>query len=188
MTDGLMPAELPADAVEVGRVLGAWGIQGWFKVQAFSASPEALFHASRWFLLPPERGAKASFDGPVELSLARVREHGDGIVAQAHGIADRDVCDGLRGARIFIPRGSFPVLPEGEYYWVDLIGLRVVNRQGVELGTVVNLLATGPQQVLVLRGEQEGRPVERLIPFVDAYVDDVERADGRITVDWQPDY
>ena len=183
----LEPAELPPDAVEVGRVLDAWGIKGWFKIQPYSASPEALFSSKRWFLQPPERGAR-HFSGTVGLSIQQAREHADTVVASAHEVPDRTAAEQLKGARIFIARSSFPTPEEGEYYWVDLIGLAVVNREGVALGQVAELLATGPQQTLVLTYQENGKSLERLIPFVDAYVDEVDVAGKRITVDWQPDY
>ena len=188
MNPGLEPAELPADAVEVGRVLDAWGIKGWFKVLPYSASPEALFSSKRWFLQPSDRGAKTAFDGTVRLKVKEAKEHADTVVASAHDIPDRAAAERLKGARIFIARSSFPTPAEGEYYWVDLIGLAVVNREGVALGQVTDLMATGPQQVLVIGYEADGKPQERLIPFVDAYVDSVDLAGRRITVDWQPDY
>ncbi len=189
MNPGLEPATLPADAVEVGRVLDAWGVQGWLKVQPYSASPEALFSCREWFLQPPERGAKTAFEGTVRLRVRQARAHGEGLVANASDVADRNVAEGLRGARIFIARAAFPPLPEGEYYWVDLIGLAVINREGVALGEVRELMSTGPQQVLVLQQAQAGgKPIERLIPFVDAYVDAVDLAARQIVVDWQPDY
>ncbi|MDO5624570.1 MAG: ribosome maturation factor RimM [Pseudomonadota bacterium] len=182
------PAELPADAVEVGRILDAWGIKGWFKILPYSASPEALFSSRRWFLLPPERGAKAAFEGTVRLSIVQAKEHGSAVVASAREVADRNAAEGLKGARIFIARSSFPTPAEGEYYWVDLMGLAVVNREGVALGTVTDLLTTGPHQVLVMTHEDSGKPEERMVPFVDAYVDDVDLQARRITVDWQKDY
>lgn len=188
MNQPLQAAELPADAVEVGVILDAWGVKGWFKVLPYSASPEALFSSRNWFLLPAERGAKNSFDGPVRLSLIQARPHADTVVACARDVADRTAAEGLKGARIFIARADFPALPEGEYYWVDLIGLSVLNREGLALGEVVDLLSTGPNQVLVLRYTHEGKARERLIPFVDAYVDAVDLPARRITVDWQPDY
>lgn len=188
MIPGLEPAELPADAVEVGRIQGAWGIKGWIKIQPYSASPEALFSSRRWFLLPAERGAKATFDGVVRLKVKEAREHADTIVACAHDLADRDAAEALKGARIFVPRSSFPTPAEGEYYWVDLIGLAVVNREGVLLGEVTDLMATGPQQVLLVGYEEAGKPHERLIPFVGAYIDQVDLEGRRITVDWQADY
>ena len=75
-----------------------------------------------------------------------------------------------------------------EYYWVDLIGLDVVNREGVALGQVKELLSTGAQTVLVMEFEQDGKTQERMIPFVAVYVDDVDMAKRLIKVDWQPDY
>lgn len=180
-------AELPADAVEIGRIADAWGVKGWFKVLAHSASPEALFSSKRWFLQPSEKGAK-TFSGTVLLQVRQAREHSDSIVASAEGVDERDAAEALRGARIFVPRSGFPTAGEGEYYWVDLIGLDVVNREGVALGRVRDLLATGPQTVLVLAYEEDGKERERMIPFVSAFVDQVQLPERRITVDWQPDY
>lgn len=186
----LEPAQLPADAVEVGRILDAWGIQGWFKVLPYSASPEALFSSKRWFLLPPEKGPRKfeAFEGTVRLAIKEAKEHSDAVVARAEDVTDRNAAEALRGARIFVARSSFPTPGQDEYYWVDLIGLEVVNREGVALGTVRELLSTGPQTVLVLAQEEEGKSVERMIPFVSAYVDAVDLQARRITVDWQPDY
>ena len=187
MLAGLEPAELPADAIEVGRIADAWGIKGWFKVLPHSASPEALFSSKRWYLQPAERGAK-TFSGTALLRVREAKEHSDTIVACAQEVDDRDAAEALRGARIFVPRSSFPTAAEDEYYSVDLIGLAVVNREGVALGEVKELLSTGPQTVLVIGYEQEGKPQERMIPFVSAYVDGVDLPARRITVDWQPDY
>jgi 16S rRNA processing protein RimM len=187
MVPELETAELPADAVEVGRILDAWGIKGWFKVLPYSASAEALFSSRRWFLLPAEKGAR-TFTGPVKLAIKEAREHSDAVVASAQDVSDRDAAEALRGARIFVARSSFPTPDQDEYYWVDLIGLEVVNREGVALGTVRELLSTGPQTVLVIGYEQDGKPAERMIPFVSVYVDNVDLAARRITVDWQPDY
>ncbi len=199
MRPPLDTAELPADAIEVGRILDAWGIKGWFKVLPHSASPEALFSSKRWFLLPPERNAKprrpteaaadaADWTQPLLLRVREAKDHSDSVVACSEDIADRNAAESLKGARIFVPRSSFPTPEDGEYYWVDLIGLQVLNREGVVLGEVRDLMATGPQTVLVLQAQQDGKPVERMIPFVSAFVDKVDTAARCITVDWQPDY
>lgn len=183
----LETAELPADAIEVGRIGDAWGIKGWFRIQPHSADPEALFSSKRWFLEPPEKGAR-HFTGTRRLSIKEAREHSGSVVATAHDIDDRNTAEALRGARVFVPRSSFPTAAEDEYYWVDLIGLDVVNREGVALGTVRELLAGGPQTTLVLAYEHDGKTHERMIPFVSAYVDAVDLKGRRITVDWQTDY
>ncbi len=192
---GLESAELPADAVEVGRIADAWGIKGWFRVLSHSASPEALFSSKRWYLQPPDRsrmpaGTGASpFAGTVRLSIKEAKDHSGTVVASAHEVPDRTAAEALRGARIFVPRSSFPTADPDEYYWVDLIGLDVVNREGVALGRVQELLSTGPQTVLVLQETgADGKPAERMIPFVSAFVDTVDLPGRRITVDWQPDY
>ena len=105
---------------------------------------------------------------------------------------DRDIAEALKGSRIFIPRSSFPTPELDSYYWVDLLGLSVINREGIALGIVKDLMATGPQTVLVIEYLEivEGleKHQERMIPFVSHFVDDVNLAEKRITVDWQPDY
>ena len=202
MRPSLDPAALPADAVEVGRIADAWGIKGWFKVLPHSASPEALFSSKRWYLLPPEkqqtRPARAAASAtpttslpwtePWLLKVKEAKEHSDSIVACSADVTDRNGAEALKGARVFVSRSSFPTPEDGEYYWVDLMGLPVTNREGVSLGVVHDLLATGPQTVLVLHAEESGKNVERMIPFVNAFVDKVDLQARCITVDWQPDY
>jgi 16S rRNA processing protein RimM len=187
MWPGLEAAELPADAIEVGRIIDAWGLQGWFKVFPYSADPEVLFSCKRWFLLPSEKGPK-TFSGVAKLAVKEVKSHSDSVVASAREVEDRTAAEALRGARIFIARSSFPSADKDEYYWVDLIGLNVVNREGNALGVVKELLATGAQTVLLLNYEQDGMAQERMIPFVSVYVDEVDLSARRILVDWQADY
>lgn len=183
----LEAVELPADAVEVGRIADAWGIKGWFKVLPYSIDPQALFSSKRWFLQPAERGPK-NFTGTLRLAISQAKLHADTVVAIAHDVPDRDSAEELRGARVFVARSSFPSAIQDEYYWVDLIGLEVVNREGLHLGCVQELLSTGLQTVLVIAYQDEGKRLERMIPFVAVFVDEVDLATRRIYVDWQPDY
>ncbi len=187
MLPGLEAADLPADAIEVGRIADAWGIKGWFKVLPHSADPEALFSSKRWFLMPSERGAKA-FSGTVEMAVTEAKIHSGSVVASARGVDDRTAAETLRGSRIFVSRANFPAAGKDEYYWVDLIGLQVNNREGLDLGVVRELLSTGAQTVLVIEYVQDSKVHERMIPFVSVYVDDVDMAGRRILVDWQPDF
>ena len=182
----------PDDAVEVGRIGGAWGVKGWFKVQPFATDPQALFSSKRWFLRaaedsrPARPGAAAL---PALLKIVEAKEHGDGVVARAQEVADRDGAEALRGARIFVGRSSFPTAGADEYYWVDLIGLAVLNREEQLLGSVVGLLDTGAHSVLrVLPEGGKGEADERLIPFVAQYIDEVDMPARRIRVDWGLDY
>ena len=178
----------PADAIEVGRILDAWGVKGWFKVQPFAADPQALFSTRRWFLKAPEGALRPGAAAiPSLLKIAQSREHGDVVVAQVHDVDDRSAAEALRGGRVFVPRASFPTPAADEFYWVDLIGLAVRNREGVALGRVVGLVETGPHCVLRVQPEAADA-AELLIPFVDAYVDRVERDARLIEVDWQADY
>lgn len=200
----------PEDAVEVGRVVDAWGVKGGIKVQPFSSDPQALFCTKKWFLRPAEASAGAvvrpgaatkASAGPVTaagvpklskprfLQVKSAREQGDVVVVTADDLADRNAAEALKGARVFVSRSAFPTPDEGEFYWVDLIGLDVRNPQGEALGRVVDLLDTGPQSVL--RCEQagaDGKPVERLIPFVSAYILSVSLTDKLIVADWGLDY
>lgn len=178
--------ERPADAVEVGRVVGAWGIQGGIKVKPFAADPQALFSSKRWFIEPPEALRPGSTVPPL-LRIVSAREQGDHVVATAQELPDRNAAEAMKGARILVSRASFPTPAEGEFYWVDLIGLAVVDRSGRVLGTVDGLLETGPHCVLSVQGPDPDT-APRLIPFVDAYVDRVDQAAGRIEVDWSDDF
>ncbi|WPB55672.1 ribosome maturation factor RimM [Xylophilus sp. GOD-11R] len=187
MLPGLEAAELPADAVEVGRIADAWGIKGWFRVLPYSATPEALFSSKRWFIQSPTTAGPMA--GKVfRLAIVQSKDHSDSIVATAQDVPDRNAAEALKGAKVFVARSSFPSTAEDEYYWVDLIGLAVVNREGEAMGVVRELMSTGPQTVLVLDFEADGKPQERMIPFVSAYVDKVDLPGRVITVDWQADY
>ena len=185
----------PADALEVGRIGDAWGLKGWFKVQSYASPPEASLSARRWHLRAAGR-APTTVRPPDVLDIREVREHGDGIVAIAEGIADRSAAEALRGARIYIERSSFPKAGADEFYWADLVGLEVANRDGIVLGEVIGLIDTGPHSVLRIApprpAQDAGGPVaaadERLIPFVSAYVDTVDLAGRRIVVDWGLDF
>jgi len=195
MTDGA-DAVWPDDAVEVGFIVDAWGIKGWIKVQPYAADPQALFASKRWFLKPPANALgsrQGATELPALLRIVQAKEHGDGIVAQAEEIPDRSAAEALHGVRILVSRRSFPSADRDEYYWVDLIGLAVSNRQGVVLGSVVGLLDTGAHSVLRVAQDpvpqgKAAQGAERLIPFVAAYVDSVSLDERRIIVDWGLDY
>jgi len=197
----------PEDAVEVGRVVDAWGVKGGIKVMPFSADPQALFCTKKWFLRPADvaagavvrpgamakpapASATARLSAPRFLQVRNAREQGDVVVATCEGLDDRNAAEALKGARVFVSRSAFPTPDDGEFYWIDLIGLDVFNPQGEALGRVVDLIETGPNSVLRLEGEAgaDGKPVERLIPFVSAYILSVSLADKRIVADWGLDY
>jgi 16S rRNA processing protein RimM len=188
-------AAWPDDAIEVGRIVDAWGLKGWLKIQPFADDPQALFSSRRWFLLPSEKAGPLAPLGaiPSLLKITQVKEHGEVVVALAQEVPDRTAAEALRGARVFVGRASFPTPGADEFYWVDLIGLTVVNRQGELLGNVVGLIDTGPHSVIrvlpdPLPAGAKTQESERLIPFVGAYVDAVSLEHRLITVDWGLDY
>jgi 16S rRNA processing protein RimM len=209
-TSPFTPCDLPTDAIEMGGIAAPWGVKGWFKLHTYNASAEALLHARDWYLLPSDRPrkkapmstttatttatagvgagalAQAVFTGCVRVRVRDVKPHGVAIVAQIRDVDDRGITEALQGSRIFVPRSAFPPPKKGEFYWVDLLGMSVVNREGLALGMVKDLLSTGPQTVLVIGDEVAG--IERMIPFVDAYIDAVDQPERRIRVDWQADY
>ena len=228
MTDPTKQEDLswPEDAIEVGRILGAWGIKGGIKVLPFASDPQALFSAKVWFLKPAESAKPPSAAAPVNplksgkapvipahktpaqkaalaaplpfaLNVKGVRDQGDAIVATAPEIPDRDAAEAMKGVRVFVSRSTFPAPDPDEFYWIDLIGLSVFNRDNAALGDVIGLIDTGPHCVLRVKpaasegqGEAPAEPAadERLIPFVEAYVDSVDIAGRRIVVDWGLDY
>ncbi len=182
---------LPEDAVEVGRVLGAWGIKGGIRVKPFAADAQALFSSKRWFLQPPATprpaGLKPVAPLPPLLCIVEAREQGDAVVATAQELPDRNAAEALQGARVFVSRASFPTPGDDEFYWVDLIGLAVHTREGLALGQVVGLIETGPHCVLRVQSADAAAD-EVLIPFVSAYVDKVDLVGRSLVVDWQPDF
>ena len=163
--------------VLMGRVLGAFGVRGEVKVESFSDPADTLLKYRPWTLRDP-RGAERTLDG------VRGRGTAKGVVASLPGVDDRDAADALRGTEILVPRDALPPPGKDEYYWVDLEGLRVVTLEGVDLGTVSHLMATGANDVLVVRGERE-----RVLPFVQPqFVKAVDFDAGTITVDWDPEF
>ena len=188
----LRPTTLPERSVEVGRVGEAWGIKGWVHLHPHSNDPTVLLETPTWFLAPPQgihaRGFDA-FSQPVAVQVLEVKSHGAGLVARIEGIDSRNAAEALRKACIYVPRNAFPPPDsDDEFYWVDLLGLQVLNREGLQLGKVVDLMPTGAHSVLVLAYDHDGEAAERMIPFVSVYVDKVDMDAGQILVDWQPDY
>jgi 16S rRNA processing protein RimM len=178
----------PDDAVEVGAIVDAYGLKGWVKVAAHAEAGhggDALLSAKHWWLLKGRERKSAA--------VPQSKLHGDSVVAHLGGLVDRDAALALRGYRVHIRRSDFPALGADEYYWVDLLGLDVVNEAGVALGQVVDMIDTGAHSVLRIEyptTAKDGREAkgERLIPFVGVYVKTVDRAAKQIVVDWEADY
>lgn len=174
---------VPPDLVLVGRLGEAYGLKGAVHVVPYSREPAALLHAREWWLEGPGR------QGLRDVEVLNVRAHGDGLVAQLMGVADRDLAEKLKGAQVHVARSRFPPLADEEYYWTDLVGLAVTNLKGEALGTVTGLNDNGAHAILELAESQaDGTVRERLIPFVGAVVKQVDLKQRCITVDWEVDY
>jgi 16S rRNA processing protein RimM len=167
----------PEGLVELGVVRGAYGVKGWIRIAPHDVEATVLRATRRWWL---KQG-----DGVRGLEVTGVRRHGGGIVAKWVGCDDPETAERLRGALVHVGRGDFPALAEGRFYWVDLVGARVINRAGVELGKVTGLRNNGAQDVLEVANDEHA---EVLIPLVEAYVDAVDVESSLIRVDWEADW
>ncbi|MDH3218358.1 MAG: ribosome maturation factor RimM [Gammaproteobacteria bacterium] len=159
----------------VGHILGAQGIKGWVRVFSNTSPRENILDYSPWLI---ERGDEFQ---AVEVEG---RLQGKNVVARLSGIEDRNQAETLIGCRLFIEQRRLPSLGAGEYYWSDLIGLKVETVRAEPLGTVAAMMETGADDVMVLEGDRE-----RLIPFViDEIVTEVDLDRRRLVVDWSTDY
>jgi 16S rRNA processing protein RimM len=162
----------------MGRIAAPYGVKGWVKVLPLTAEPETLLAHPQWWVRRRDGAWQAH-------TLESGRQHGATLLAQLSGLPDREAAATLSGAEIGVPRSALPAAGEDEYYWAELVGMAVVNREGIALGTVAAVEEFGAHPVLRVLGEDAR---SRLIPFVAAYVDGVDAGDRRIAVDWQPDY
>jgi 16S rRNA processing protein RimM len=178
----------PADLIEVGRIVDAYGIKGWVKIQPFAAAGDsALKRSKRWWLSGSHLNLIAD-----ERDVLASRVHGDSIVAELVGVSDRDVALKFKGASISIRRSDFPASPSDEFYWIDLIGCSVTNGEGVLYGTVSEVFDNGAHAVFRIALMPErlsevakvAKASELLIPFVSQFVTTVDIVAKTITVDW----
>jgi 16S rRNA processing protein RimM len=163
--------------VALGRVVDAYGVKGWIKVQPYAgAGDSALLGARRWAIRRDASANSPALGGEIDIDA--VRRHSDSIVAHPCGTRDRDDAIALRGAEVLVARRDFPPPSDGEYYWVDLVGCDVVDAAGAALGRVTAVDDHGAHPILTL-------DTGSLIPFVAAYVLDVDIERRRIVADWQ---
>ncbi len=162
--------------VVLGKVTGLFGVRGWVKLWSYTDPARNLLDYR-----DIELGQGGAWR---KTRLVEGRRHGEGLVGRFEGVQDRESAAALVGAELAVPRDRLPATGEGEYYWADLVGLEVVNREGVGLGRVERMMATGANDVMVVSGERE-----RLLPFLPGrFVDEVDLDGGRIVVDWDPEF
>ena len=161
--------------IVMGRISAPFGLKGWVRVRSYSEQKDSLFQYPEWWL-----SAANGWDG---IKIDEKALHGSTLMVRFAGIHDRDQADALKGREIAIPRDLLPALQAGEYYWSDLVGLKVENTKGQLLGQVERLFESGANPVVIVAGERE-----RLLPFVEAVVRDVDLDAGKLLVDWELDY
>ncbi|MBZ0221811.1 MAG: ribosome maturation factor RimM [Dokdonella sp.] len=167
----------PEKFVLLGKVVGVHGIRGELKLESYTEPRTQIFRYQPWRL--------RSASGETTIAGSRGRAQGKGIVATLPGVDDRDAAAALIGSEIWVARSALPKSAPGEYYWTDLEGLEVVTLEGRALGAVSHLIATGANDVLVVKDAER----ERLIPFiVGQFVTQVDLEGGRVTVDWDPEF
>jgi 16S rRNA processing protein RimM len=165
----------------MARIAAPFGIKGWLKLQTFTEYADSLDQFDSWFVSSPKGWQEVE----VEDFAVNVRS----VVAKLKGIDDRTAAEKLGKRDIAVPR-SWLDQPDGdEYYWIDLIGAKVINEAGESLGTIETLMETGANDVLVVRsGNSAGRTAvstEILIPFVSEYLANVDRQNKVVTVRWE---
>jgi 16S rRNA processing protein RimM len=159
----------------MGRIVVPFGVKGWFKVHAFTETPESLLGYESWWI-----GTGSEWR---QQRVEQAKVQSGSVVAKLEGCEDRDAAARLRGQEIAIPRGAFPAAAANEYYWADLVGLQVVNTEGIDFGAVSEIIETGANDVLVVKGDRE-----RLIPFIEQVIREVDIPGRSIRVDWGADY
>lgn len=166
----------------LGKITTAFGIKGWVKVYSYTEPTSNILDYPLWLLRINNQWQEFKvLDGQI---------HTKGLAVYLEGIADRDAALALSKAEIAVPTSELPELEEDEHYWFQLQGLKVVNTEGEWLGQVKELLNSGGgNQVLSIK-DCEGSIDEqqRLIPYVEPIVLEVDLEKGEILVDWQADY
>jgi 16S rRNA processing protein RimM len=199
-------AEVPADLVELGRIVSAYGVRGWIKIQPHSAQSEVLLSAAQWWLEAPAppKGATGALPRAAPARVVAARPQGSSVVAQLEPVLDRDQAMALKGYAVSVPRSSFPSIADDEYYWIDLVGCLLFGEHDgapTLIGTVTEVIDNGAHGVLrIARGtaseqgevmpllDARDRPLEVLVPFVEAHVHTVDLANKRLDSNWPVEF
>ena len=163
--------------IVMGRVAAAQGILGWVAIKTYTETVESLTDYPVWWLGDEQHPWR-------EIHVEKFAVQSKGLIAKFPDCDDRTTAEKYKGLLVAVPRSSLPQQAEDEFYWSDLIGLEVVNLAGASLGRVDNLMDTGANQVLCVRGEQG----EILIPFIASAIRQVSVSEKIIRVDWSADW
>lgn len=201
--------EAPSDLVKLGHIMSAFGVRGWIKIRPYTDGFHTLTAAKQWWLGAPESRIDSGAAAFAPIVIDESRQHSNALIALPKGYSDRDQAEALRGRTVWLPRSEFAPAPEGEYYWVDLLGCDVYgiryadNEQSdtadkpIFLGRVSHVFDNGAHGVLIVDEgsltlskvfapalDRRQRPKQRLIPFVEAYVHEVDLDNKKIFTSW----
>jgi 16S rRNA processing protein RimM len=165
------------DLVIMGRIVAPYGVFGWLKVLPDTEQIDGLLDYKTWWI--------GKDNDWRELKVEEAKIHNDVIVVKLQGISERDGAFACKAKQVAVPRAALPKPGKNEYYWSDLIGLQVKNLQAVDFGKISDVFATGANDVIVAKSEQ-GQ--ERLIPFIDAAIIEVDMVAKTMLVDWDADF
>ncbi|GAA6138614.1 ribosome maturation factor RimM [Arenicella sp. 4NH20-0111] len=170
--------------VELGKIVGVWGVKGWVKLHSYTRNRPDIAVYKTWYLSRHKKGPGS--DATVQaVDVIQCREQAKGIVAQLDSIVDRDQALAMSGLGIWVKQSDLPKLPDGQFYWQQLIGLTVSNEEA-EIGVIKSILETGANDVLVCFSSS--RNTEILIPYNDEVVVGVDLEAGSMKVTWDPDF
>ena len=176
-----LPADVPADLVDLGTVRGAYGVKGWARLALPGSDGTVLQQATTWWL--------RSDSGAVTVEPQGFRRHSAAWLAKWAGCETPEQAESLKGATLAVPRSAFPPAEDGQWYWLDLLGSTVVNRHAEVLGVVAGMRENAGGQWLEVQGKVgEGASDVLLIPMVAQYVESVDVAGRRVQVDWARDW
>lgn len=166
----------------LGKITTAFGIKGWVKVHSYTDPMTNLLEYPIWHIF---------VDGQwKEFKVLQGKPQGKGLVASLNGINDRDLALALSQSEIGVPESQLPELEEDEHYWFQLISLKVVNTEGVLLGQVKEVYDSGGGNEVLAIQPCEGSvdKQQRLVPFVEQYILEVDLDEELVQVDWDPDF
>lgn len=162
--------------VTIGKLGSTYGIKGWIKLYSYTSPAENIFEYSPWLVNLNNVWA--------EYKVVEAKPHGAFWVVRFANCETPEEARRFTNCEIAVERKELPSLPPGEYYWVDLIGLTVINLQGETLGVVDHLTETGANDVLVVKGKKE-----HWIPYLrDSVIKSIDLEQKIITVDWDADF
>ena len=185
----------PGDSafIVLGEVTGHFGVKGWVKVKSYTRPQEEILAYNHWYLMPQVDGsgkrAGSKMTSLPMFTVAEAHKQGRNLIARLDGVVSRESAEPLIGQVINVPVEDLGPAGDGEYYWTQLMGLQVTNLAGAFLGKVDHLLETGANDVLVVIGEDgKGAQVERLVPWTEQVIIEVNLDQQSLLIDWDADF